>query len=128
MKKFLPAFMLAGVIALALPATGHAAVAGSAPVTVLFNIVHVQAQIIQSVGPVECGVIIQTRTQPPLAVANAEIPLVSGDHGALSGAWTSAPLPNGDYQVAVTCADNDGPASLGQTYFSIPGLWSTGSA
>ena len=82
MKKFLPAFMLAGVIALALPATGHATVAGLAPVTVLFNIVHVQAQIIQSQGAVECGVIIQTRTQPPVAVASAEIPL-----GPLGRPW-----------------------------------------
>ena len=95
MKKFLQAFMLAGVIALALPATGHATVAGSAPVTVLFNIVHVQAQDHhQSLGAVECGVIVQTRTQPPVAVASAEIPLgPSGARGARTGAWTSAPAP-----------------------------------
>jgi len=129
MKKFLCAFVLAGAVALALPATGHATVVGSAPVVVLGNIVHVQVQITQSRGEVECGVIVQTRTQPPVAVASAEIPLVpTGPNGAMTGAWTSAPLPNGSYQVAVTCADSDGPAGIGETYITIPGLGPSGSA
>ncbi|HEY5854982.1 MAG TPA: hypothetical protein VIW24_13240 [Aldersonia sp.] len=121
MRKYLSAFVLAGAIALASPATGHATVVGSAPAVVVGNSVHVQVVITESRGDVACGVIVQTTTQPPVAVASAVIPLIpAGPNGAMIGSWTSAPLPAGRDQVAVTCADADGPAGIGQTIVTIP--------